>query len=150
MKFVGNLDEQRKSGMGLLLHGTTGKGKSSAAMLVAKEIIRRDGFPLIVDAWEIPRIEIEDKELAHKMHATSFLVIDDLGAGAGKEAAQAFVEQLIRDRDARELPMIITTNLFPVMETDVPEKDRDKTLGSVVGEACARVILERCMKVNFL
>ena len=152
LKFVANLDHQRKTGSGLLLHGTTGKGKTSAAMLIAKEIIRRDGFPLVVDAWEIPKIEIEDKELAHKMHATSFLIIDDLGAGAGKEASQAFVEQLVRDRDARELPMIITTNLLPSMEEEIPEedkKDKDKTLGKVVGEACARVILERCMKVKF-
>jgi len=144
LKFVERLDDLRKSGTGLLLHGITGRGKTSGAMLLAKEVIRRDGFPLVVDSWEIPKIEIEDKELSHKMHATSFLIIDDLGAGAGKESAVSFIEQLVRDRDARELPMIITTNLLPVMEGD-----NEKTLGSVVGEACARVVLERCMKVKF-
>lgn len=136
-EYIEELDRCRKNGQGLLLYGDTGRGKTAAAMLIAKEIIRRDGFPLVVDAYEIPKIEIEDPELSHKMHATSFLIIDDLGSGAGKDASRNMVEQLIRDRDARELPMIITTNL--AME------DTKETLG----EACTRVINERCWKVKF-
>jgi len=138
--YLDSLNERRKDGMGLLLAGTTGVGKTSAAVLLAKEIIRRDGFPIFVEARELQSLffskEDDDKEFRRKLRVSTFLIIDDLGDQPVNDFSGAIFEGLIRDRDNRMLPTIITTNL-----------DREKFI-KAYGEACHRVVKEMCTLVH--
>jgi len=141
MDYVDNLDQHRKDGKGLFIFGRTRRGKTSAATLIAKEVIRRDGFPLFVPCAHIPRIECsadsEDVELSQKMRHITFLILDDLGADSGRDKAAAMIEQVIRDRDNQMLPTIVTTNL--------DETKLEKEFGLPMLE----LLLETCIAVPF-
>lgn len=134
LEYIDNLEEYRKKGMGLILYGSTGKGKTCAAVLLAMEIIRRDGHPLFERYSEIARIEMdaEDELRRSKLRDAAFLIIDDFGAGPGKEATAAMVEEILRSRQADRLTTIITTNM-----------DKKEML-ELFDEPCVRVIKEIC------
>ena len=140
LEYVDNLDNHRKDGIGLYLAGATRQGKTAAVTLIAKEIIRRDGFPLFVPCHDIAKIEMskdpEDVELSNKMRNVTFLILDDLGADSGKETAASMVEQIIRDRDGQLLPTLFTTNID---DADV-EKHFGKALFELILEMSVLVL----------
>lgn len=139
LRYVEELDKHRKDGKGLLLSGRTREGKTNAAILVAKEIIRRDGFPYFLPCSHIPNIEMgkdpEDVELSSKIRNITFLILDDLGADSGKEKVASMIEQIVRDRDAQMLPTIITTNL----NMTGMEKQFGLPFTALVEEICIKV-----------
>jgi len=141
LEYVKNLDKHRRDGKGLFLFGRTRKGKTFASSLIAKEVIRRDAFPLFVSAHHISRIEMseeeEDIELSRKMRNVTFLIIDDFGADSGRGKAASMLEQILRDRDAEMLPTIISTNL------------NDESIIKHFGEPFMELLTEACIGVSF-
>jgi DNA replication protein DnaC len=139
LEYVDHLDDHRQDGQGLLLCGKSGYGKTSAACLIAMEVIKRNGYPMYVDVRRLAPLELGKygPERKRKLRTTCFLVIDDLGAEATKEVGASMLEAILRSREQRELPTIITTNY-----------DGDE-VENRYGEGCKRVITDMCEHVPF-
>lgn len=118
--------ERRRSGSGLLLWGTNGTGKTSAAVVVAKEF-RRRGYPvLFVEAADLKRLVIEremfddDQTFWDRALNVDVLVLDDLGKGTQDTVGMGarIIDELIRHRNAHQLVTVITTNMDLVQLAD--------------------------------
>ena len=111
LEYVDKLDEHREDGGGLLLCGESGVGKTSAACLIALEVIKRNGYPMYVDARRIVPLELGKygPERRRKLRTCCFLVIDDLGSETTKDIGAGLIEGVIRSRDQRILPTKKTT-----------------------------------------
>lgn len=132
--------DAESTGRGLLLHGDTGTGKTTAAALAVKDVLKHDH-----DAWFgsaasvesalhrqmdlstlIRKVDEVDDETAVKFEQIMsrldrmrmrylVVVIDDWGRDrdSGSAFLQDFIEGTVRERFNRGLPTIITTNLTP-------------------------------------
>jgi DNA replication protein DnaC len=116
--YLMQIDTMLDSGTGLLLWGKNGRGKTSAAVVVAKEARRRGASVLMTTAASlvdsiIQKTEVEDGLLIDRARSVDFLLIDDLGKE--HDAASGFstrvFENLIRERSAAKLTTWITTNM---------------------------------------
>lgn len=114
--YIHQLPEQVNDGVGLLLYGKYGTGKTSAAVIVMKEIIGRGGTSLMVPVRNLKDYKISDVEfdeeqtMMERMRNVTMLVLDDLGGEHSKEYARHQLEGVLRTRYDRNLPTIITTN----------------------------------------
>lgn len=153
LNYVDGLPRRLEDGMGLRLTGLTGGGKTMAAALLTKEIVKHSGYVLYIQEHEIPRIYMQrdderrgrgirrcssesDRNLSVKdLQEVQWLVIDDLGASSGKETARCFTEYVIRIRYDHMMPLIVTTNLTLAQIRDA------------YGEPCARVLKDICKNI---
>lgn len=109
-EFAGNL----QNGMGLLLYGTVGTGKTFLAACIANALIdggyrvRMTNFAGISDElWNV-----EDKaEYVQHLCRYDLLVLDDLRAERKTEYMSEMVYKVVNARYVAGKPMIVTTNL---------------------------------------
>ena len=141
--YVEHFDEFRKTGKGLLLHGTVGTGKTYAACEVANALVDK-GYPVLVTNFARLTNTIQGlfegkQEYIDSLNRFTLLVIDDLGAERKSEFMQEMVYNIIDSRYRSGLPMIVTTNL------DLSEITNPKDIGN------SRIydrILERCHPIE--
>jgi len=134
--YMTQIDEMRRTGMGLLLWGTNGTGKTCMAIVIAKEF-RRRGYPVLyIEAADIKRLVIEremfdeDQTFWDRALNVDVLVLDDLGKGTQDSTglgARLF-DELIRHRNANKLVTIITTNMN---QRDLLEELKVSTMSSL-------------------
>lgn len=109
-----------RAGMGLLLYGTNGTGKTLLSTLVLKELLGKgyDGYTTTFNemlgsfskGWK----DVDDQRWFHKrVKNAQVLVIDDLGKEmkGRQEMPMATFDEVLRHRVANAKPTIITTNL---------------------------------------
>jgi DNA replication protein DnaC len=121
LKYLLSLEEMRAEGMGLLLWGANGTGKSSAAVVVGKEFRRRGYTVLFLECADLKRLRINDElfddEETYWERAASvdFLILDDLGKGVADSTGfgVTLVDELLRYRNARKLVTFLTANVDP-------------------------------------
>ena len=109
-EFADNL----RNGMGLLLYGTVGTGKTFLAACIANKLIddgyrvRMTNFASISDElWNV-----EDKaEYVQHLCRYDLLVLDDLRAERKTEYMSEMVYKVVNARYVAGKPMIVTTNL---------------------------------------
>ncbi len=139
--WIDNAQETLNRGLGLVLTGSVGTGKTMLAALALKAVLAQgyDGLmttysgliDLLMNSWHD---EADRNWWMRKVRNSSFLVIDDLGrerkgqrlvgaeeaerTGANRgmttyslPMAESTLEEVIRHRVASSLPTIITTNL---------------------------------------
>jgi DNA replication protein DnaC len=118
LTYLRQLDEMLDRGVGLLLWGENGRGKTSAAVCVAKEARRRGASVLMTTAASLvdaarSRTEVEDGLLVERARGVDFLLIDDLGKEHPGESgfSDRLFENLLRERSASQLTTWITTNM---------------------------------------
>ena len=141
--YVEHFGEFRKTGKGLLLHGTVGTGKTYAACEVANALVDK-GYPVLVTNFARLTNTIQGlfegkQEYIDSLNRFTLLVIDDLGAERKSEFMQEMVFNIVDSRYRAGLPMIVTTNL------DLSEITNPKDIGN------ARIydrILERCHPIE--
>ena len=117
--YAENFAEHKKNGVGMILKGTVGTGKTSLAVAVLREVIRRYG-----GGYFIPMVSLMDRLLSmskgdrdeferfeKRIRSTPLLVLDDLGAEHESSWVRTKIDAIITERHNRLLPVIITTNL---------------------------------------
>lgn len=122
--YMRDIETMLDRGVGLLLWGANGHGKTSAAIIAAMEARRRGASVLFAQAETLRQAVIEktmfstDKTLVERAREVDFLVLDDLGKEHSGESAfsERFFENLLRERCAQKRVTFITTNL-PISTT---------------------------------
>lgn len=113
-KFVDRWPEMLKNGMGLLIYGGVGGGKTFLAGCVCNALLKKQ---VKVCATSFPRVlnvlqnSMDRQKALDRLARYQCILLDDFGAERGTEYAQ---EQLFAVVDARyraKRPTIITTNL---------------------------------------
>jgi DNA replication protein DnaC len=116
--YLQNLDTMLDDGDGLLLWGENGRGKTSAACFVAREVRRTGASVLMITAASLiesvlEKIEVQEGLLLDRARTVDFLLLDDLGKEhPGRSGfADRVLENLLRERSAAHLTTFITTNM---------------------------------------
>lgn len=130
-EFIGDSKLNLEQGSNLLLHGSYGSGKTSAAAVVLKEVSSRGAKALFVVAADLVDIKIERVEfeeyrtLYDRIRQVDFLVIDDVGmADLSKFAGQLLV-RILRYRYNDLKSTVLTTNLeVKAFKEAFPERGR--------------------------
>jgi DNA replication protein DnaC len=116
--YLKDLDTMLDNGDGLLLWGENGRGKTSIAAFVAKEV-RRTGASVLMSTAaslldsRLQKTEVDDGLLVDRARSVDFLLIDDMGREPARKSgfSDRFFENLLRERGANRLTTWITTNM---------------------------------------
>lgn len=107
-----------RGGIGLAFQGPFGTGKTSAACIIAKEVLRRRGTAMLVRADEIPGMHQimhdSDNTLMDMARSVDLLVIDDLYAEFESDKSKwssSQMEMLVRSRREECRATLVTTNV---------------------------------------
>lgn len=117
VKYITDLEQNVRDGIGLILWGPYRSGKSSIACLIAKEVMSHyaSAFyiesPLLMDGW-LEKDGATDPA-KRRILRSHLLVLDDAGQEHGKEYTKAIVDFVIRYRAERQGATILTTNMNP-------------------------------------
>lgn len=114
-KYASNFNTMREKGIGLLLCGSVGTGKSFLAASIANTLIDQ-GTPCLMTNFSriISRVSEKfggDQKYLDNLNRFDLLIIDDLGAERDTEFTWEKVMDVIDARYRAGLPIIITTNL---------------------------------------
>jgi DNA replication protein DnaC len=125
-KYLVNLDAMIDQGNGLLLWGDNGHGKTSAAVVVAKEARRRGASVLFITAERLRKASLndemfnDDRTVFQRAMEVELLVLDDLGKEYSGDSGytERLFESIIRERAADKRTTVVTTNMAPSPRTD--------------------------------
>jgi DNA replication protein DnaC len=132
-----------KDGIGLLFSGTNGTGKTSAAVIIAKEAVRRGKTSFFISAADYKEAVVKDmmfdeeETVVERSKNVDILVLDDLGKEyrGASGFAEAAIDNLIRFRVQNRKSTIITTNLSGQQIKD----EYGDSMASLLMEAMAKV-----------
>ena len=116
--YVKKMDVMLKSGVGLLLWGANGRGKTALAVSIGKEFRRRGSTVLFIECAAVKDIFINKaafETVWRRAQRVDVLILDDLGKGVqdSKGFGARVIDQLIRHRVSNQKVTFITTNIDP-------------------------------------
>ena len=125
-EYASNVVENLNQGLGLIIKGPVGTGKTTAAIAIMKEAIKHKKSPYFISMISILdklmsfRDQEERYEFEQRIQNCPLLVLDDLGGeyiGKNKEDSWMLkrIMSIIDERYQRSKSIIITTNL-PIKE----------------------------------
>jgi len=130
-RLLHNTDAMMSKGVGLIVRGPIGVGKTTVAALMAKEARSRGYTTLFVRLWEFremlrSRAQFDfDTTMSERAREVDLLILDDLRWE--DEKAKFFtisdISELVLYRASRRRVTIITTR-FRVQDFDLPPMDR--------------------------
>lgn len=131
INYMKNLEKMREAGVGLILWGDYGVGKTSASVVVAKEFRRCGHTVLFLDAASLKRHVIsreqfdEDESYFDRIHSVDLLIINDFGKGINdtKGYGAALFDEIMRDRSSKKKITFISSNLQPERWANAYEDD---------------------------
>lgn len=139
--FVDSWEEVCEKGLGLLIWGGIGTGKSFAAACIANALIEQGVSVIMLKLSDyIDSPQEERQALLKQMGNCKLLIIDDFGVEYNHEYVQKEIYKVIDHRYENGKPLIITTNL-PLSVFDNPENDNEKRVFSRLQEMCPQRIL---------
>lgn len=139
-----NIRENVREGVGLLLKGEVGTGKTTLAICIMRRAIENQipayFLPMasLVDTLFMLRDNNERWKFQKKVRETTVLILDDLGAESRQEFIASAIDSIITERNNRGLPTFITTNLT---NEELVAKYSKRTLDR---------IKEQCVVLNFV
>ena len=140
-RYAENWETAKAQGIGLLLWGGTGNGKTYAAACIANHLIDR-GIPAMITSF--PRIigaRFEDRpSIMEAVRRYPLLVLDDFGTERATDFALEMVYSVVDERYKTGKPLIVTTNLT-LAELKEPQ--------SMTQQRIYERILEMCTPVAF-
>jgi DNA replication protein DnaC len=118
-RYAAKFDEQKEKGIGLLLSGTCGTGKTHLAAAISIELLNK-GTPVIFgtmisllgklkETYERGSRDSED-DIIELYSTVDLLVIDDLGKERPGEWVLEKLYYILNSRYENKLPVIVTTN----------------------------------------
>lgn len=136
--------EFAEKGVGLLLMGGTGTGKSFHSACIANALLDR-GYNVVMASVptmvsKIQRNSFGSNDILEDAVKSDLLILDDLGAERGTDYAREQVYALIDGRYSRNRPMIISTNLTVKDMTTT----QDISLQRIYGR-----VLEKCIPLQY-
>jgi len=142
-RYLLRIREMREKGIGLLIHGEAGVGKTSIAALVAKEGRARGYTALFIGVWELresmrSRLMFEEgTSIQDRCREVDVLVLDALSEADAKETwvNEKFLEELVNYRRSYHRPTIITTRMPPTELKTIMPGLFEATLGALVSLA---------------
>ena len=143
--YAQNWDEFKKAGIGLLLFGSVGTGKSYAAGCIANALIDRLESVLFVGMSDVVNRMQGNFGTDRDSYMTSLmrpelLILDDLGAERNTSFGKERVFDVINRRRLTGKPMIITTNIPIVTMQKAASLDERRIYDR---------ILEVCVPIRF-
>lgn len=140
-RYAENWETAKEQGLGLLLWGGTGNGKTFAAACIANHLIDR-GIPAMITSF--PRIigaKFEDRpQIMEAVRRYPLLVLDDFGTERATDFALETVYSVVDERYKTGKPLIVTTNLT-LAELKEPQ--------SMTQQRIYERILEMCTPIAF-
>lgn len=123
LRYEERISDALERGVGLLLWGQNGVGKTAIAVILAKEACRLGHSVLFIRsadlfAFETKKAwfnEAEGVTLLERAKNVDLLVLDDLGKEHFDSAGRVLLEmeEFIRERVSRKRTIIMTTNIVP-------------------------------------
>lgn len=141
-QYADQFKKYRADGMGLLLHGPVGTGKTFFAACVANAVVSQGYKARMTNFEQIEKALWDSEQKAQYMQELmryDLLVLDDLGTERKSEYMQEIVYNVIDGRYRAGLPVIITTNLTADELTKTDEIGYSRIYDR---------ILERCLPVK--
>lgn len=143
-RFCDRMDERLAEGKGLFFFGTTGTGKTTLAMLVAQEAMRRAKSVSIYDAPQLMRrIHAIYKDPSHTVHqlmdefeAVDLLVLDDVAVARQTDWVTEQLYSVINARYQAGRSLVITADV------ESPEQLRDH-----IGQRSYSRVIESCRPI---
>lgn len=110
-----NFEELKRQGVGLLMYGGVGTGKSHLAACIGNELIEQ-GYTVLMTNFATIVNHLQSKfdgrqEYIDNLSRYDLLILDDLGAERSTEFMNEQIFQIVNSRYVSGLPMIVTTNL---------------------------------------
>lgn len=119
-KYVNNFKECKNEGLGLLIYGQPGNGKTYLSSCIANELLKQF-VPVICVSINglLSRIQETyskwgkeaESDVIKGLCNADLLIIDDLGTEKSTDWSKSMIYNIIDSRYRSELPLIITTNL---------------------------------------
>lgn len=114
--YVKNLEENLDLGLGLIFKGDIGVGKTTIAICIMKEVLKKKFSAYFVSMASLMReVFNSNNSIQEKLVNTKLLVLDDLGMEYRGNKSESWIlhtfDDLIDARHSRQLSTIITTNL---------------------------------------
>lgn len=114
-KYADNFDKCKVDGMGLLLHGSVGTGKTYLVACIANELLRK-GYTVHMTSFtrianQIPSFGEERQAYLDELNSYDLLIIDDLSAERKTDYMQELVTFVMDNRCMSGKPLIVTTNV---------------------------------------
>lgn len=138
--FVDRWDEVCEKGLGLLIWGGIGTGKSFAAGCIANALIEQGVSVIMMNPSEIMDALYEDKSgTMNKISSCGLLIIDDLGSERDSEFSREQVFKVIDRRLRSGKPLVVTTNLS-LKEFKKPQSDDEARIISRLMGTCPQPV----------
>ena len=119
-KYVAEIHDMLDEGVGLLLSGYNGTGKTSIACYIGKRARMVGATVVFTTAAALMEslLDRDDEDIIHKAKSYDLLILDDLGKEHRGQSAwsENTLESLFRHRNGEKLSTIITTNLIVDVE----------------------------------
>lgn len=117
-QYADHWDQMNEKGLGLLLWGMPGSGKTFAAACIANALMERGASVRMVTLGQVlnrlPTLSPEEKLVyLDKLKACDLLILDDFGMERKTDYAREQIFSIVDGRYLSRKPMVITTNLVP-------------------------------------
>lgn len=119
LKYAENFKKIKEEGLGLLITGSVGNGKSYLSFAIANSLLKK-GVPVVCISINglLERIRETynswgregEYEILKSIEAADLLVIDDLGTEQGTEWSLSKIYTILDSRYRKKLPTIVTSN----------------------------------------
>ena len=139
--YADRFDELKPQGMGLILYGTVGNGKTYAAAAINNRLIDQGRRCLMTNMTRIiNHLWNEEDKNAYIDSLQSFdlLIIDDFAAERNTEYMNEKVFEVVDSRYRSGLPIIITTNLTREEMMNPRDLNRQRVFSRLL-EVCAPI-----------
>jgi len=129
-RFIDSIQEHVFEGRGLLFHGEYSSGKTAAACILMKEVVKRRGTAFYISAMDLADAVIgrerfdADDTIAGRISKVDILTLDELGGSHSDKSGWgvSYIEKVVRKRTAAKKSTICITNL-PIKELAVEYGD---------------------------
>lgn len=139
--YAAQFADHLRDGMGLLLHGPIGTGKSFLAACIANEVMAQGYRARMINLANTADEMWNADKAAYIADLVKYplLILDDLGVERKSEYMQEMVYKIVNARYTAGAPVIVTTNLTPDELTKTADLGYARTYDR---------LLERCLPIG--